>query len=239
MTRIDCMPHSAPYNIAIEEGLRTAAREGRGAYLLTYVNAPCVVVGRNQDPGAELSQGALRSGSPPAFRRTSGGGAVYHDEGNLNWSFVVPGALEDRGALLAMVISALRSLGVPAEPGARGGILARGRKIGGTASAAGGGALLFHGTLLVSSDLSALWNSLAAHAPGYASGPVASRPSDVANADEFAAGLDTARLALAIATAAGTTGAETWDSALDAESVAMSLARYSSPEWIFERKGIA
>lgn len=237
LTLIDRMPDSPPFNIAIEEGLRTAAREGRGAYLLTYVNGPCVVVGRNQDAKAELSPRALGSGRPAAYRRTSGGGAVYHDGGNLNWSFVVPGALADRDALLGIVIEALRSVGVPAEPGANGGIVADGRKIGGTASAAGGGVLLFHGTLLVSADLSALKDSLAAHGSGYATRAVGSRPSDVANADEFVAGLKPARLARAIALAARTTGTERWDSVLDSGRVADSLARYSSPAWILERKG--
>lgn len=150
-----------PSNLAAEELLRE--RAGRGAETLAlYVNKHSLIIGRNQDLNQELTGEAMAEGVP-SYRRKTGGGAVYHDEGNLNWSFAVPGGLERRAELLSWLIDALR----PLAPG----LVADGRlalrdgpfKIGGSAAAAGGGTLLFHGTLLVESDVAKLGRYLRAH----------------------------------------------------------------------------
>ncbi|MGO8694651.1 MAG: biotin/lipoate A/B protein ligase family protein [Rectinemataceae bacterium] len=144
-------------NLALEEALLSLPAE-EDPLLLLYVNDPCIVVGRNQNPWAEV---APRSGLP-IFRRISGGGAVYHDRGNLNWALLVPRRLHDQEAELAVVSGALRALGFAVEPGLRGGLYLdggsdfAGGKVSGTARRFGAHRVLHHGTLLVDADLERL-----------------------------------------------------------------------------------
>jgi lipoate-protein ligase A len=229
-----------PTHIAVEEALRTSLN-GAPGYLLTYVNAPSVVIGRNQNPEHELAARDSGNQHIPVYRRTSGGGAVYHDQGNLNWSFVVPGGLDDRAGLLAVVVEALRTRGIPASAGPRGEIMAGGYKIGGTASAAGKGVLLFHGTILVGADLALLVRVLAAHHPSYpgklhadsATRSVASVPSPVGNAAWFHPGLQTQDLAATLAEAAGSAGALDWSSIIDPRTSDELAETYASSSWIY------
>jgi len=148
-------------NLALEESL--LERGGAGdSLLLLYVNDPCVVIGRNQNPWVEVSPGSRL----PVLRRISGGGAVYHDLGNLNWSIIVPRSLHDREAELALIARALGALGVEVEEGARGGLYVsaegpwKGAKVSGTARRFSATRVLHHGTLLVCSDLERLSSSL-------------------------------------------------------------------------------
>jgi len=241
-----------PWNIALEEALRNYAKQGSGFFLL-YVNKRSVIVGRNQDCSLELSDDALREGIP-VFRRTTGGGAVYHDEGNLNWSFIVPGDLSLRPRLLAIVIEGLKGVGVEASEGERGGLYAGGKKLGGTASAAGGGALVFHGTLLVDSDLGALSRYLRAHEkPGYelsgapetrVGAKVISVGSEVGRLSDITPGLRTAQvqeaLLLALSQAVATVTpppAEPLASErlLCPADLAAAAERFSHHDWIYGR----
>ncbi len=218
-----------------------ASLDASPGYLLTYVNASSVVIGRNQNPEHELAIYDTRSQQVPVYRRTSGGGAVYHDQGNLNWSFVVPGGLDDRAGLLALVVEALRSRGIPASAGSRGELMAGGYKIGGTASAAGKGVLMFHGTILVSSDLELLQHVLAAHHPSYTGKiqddqsrrSVASVPSPVGNAAWFHPGLQTQELASALAEATGGSQAIAWSSVIESGTVDELAETYASRSWIY------
>jgi lipoate---protein ligase len=142
-------------NLALEESLLERGLGDRGALLL-YADSPCLVIGRNQNPWAELREDA----GLPVLRRASGGGAVYHDEGNLNWALIAPRAGHDRPSELALVARALRSLGIESEEGARGGLYVTsparfaGTKISGTARRIAAERVLHHGTLLVDADLS-------------------------------------------------------------------------------------
>jgi len=150
--------HDPIANLALEESLLEGAAD---PVFLVYVNDPCVVVGRNQNPWAEVSP----SSGLPILRRASGGGTVYHDRGNLNWSFLLPRSAHDQAAELESIASALRGMGVGAEVGSRGGLFARSGegeplKIGGTARRLCSTRVLHHGTLLVDADLAALAASL-------------------------------------------------------------------------------
>ena len=130
--------------------------------LLFYINGPSVIIGRNQNPWREAAPGT----GLPLYRRASGGGAVYHDEGNLNWALIVPRLLHSQDAELAMVAAALSAQGVDAVPGPRGGLYCgptsphQNKKLSGTARRFGTRNVLHHGTLLIHADMARLHASL-------------------------------------------------------------------------------
>jgi lipoate-protein ligase A len=148
-------------NLALEESLLERGFGFESAVLVS-INDPCVVIGRNQNPWVEVSAGF----ELPVLRRVSGGGAVYQDRGNLNWSILVPRPRHDQQAELALIIGALRKLGVEAESGPRGGLFVavdgpwKGAKLSGTARRLSATRVLHHGTLLVDADLGRLSSSL-------------------------------------------------------------------------------
>jgi lipoate-protein ligase A len=148
-------------NLALEESL--LERDfGFESAVLVYVNEPCVVIGRNQNPWIEVSASA----GIAVLRRVSGGGAVYHDRGNLNWSIIVPRSRHDREAELASVAAAIRALGVETETSPRGGLFVAGdgpwagAKVSGSARRLSSARVLHHGTLLVDADLARLSSCL-------------------------------------------------------------------------------
>jgi len=179
-------------NLAWEDALL----EGRGrgpAVFFVYRNDPCVVIGRNQNPWREAR---TRAGLP-VFRRRSGGGTVYQDEGNLNWSFMTGRDAWIVDDALNFVASALGRLGVEPERDPRGALFLGGGKICGTARRYFGPSVLIHGTLLVSSDLGALRDSLT----GLRSAEdraVASVPSPVRNLADAMPGLTVASVRSAL-----------------------------------------
>ncbi|OJD36141.1 lipoyltransferase and lipoate-protein ligase [Diplodia corticola] len=101
-----------PYvNLSIEHYLLQKSAHD-SVVLFLYANRPCIVVGRNQNPWLEVNLGLLRGGAVELVRRRSGGGAVFHDEGNLNWSVISPPAAFTRDKHAEMVVRALRRLGI-------------------------------------------------------------------------------------------------------------------------------
>lgn len=124
--------------------------------LYFYVNSAAVVIGRNQNAFAECNQTALKNDDVQLVRRITGGGAVYHDDGNLNFSFLAPEALYDLEAQDEILLSALRGLGVAAEKNGRNDFVAGGAKFSGNAFGARAGNRVRHGTFLISTDLTKL-----------------------------------------------------------------------------------
>ncbi len=148
-------PRSAALNLAREECL-FARLETTGPLLLFYVNTAAVVIGRNQNPWMEARPDALGSEKVRLVRRLSGGGAVYHDPGNLNYSLLLQASAHGRpetATILQPVIRALRSLGLPARLSARNAVFIDQYKVSGTAQFMTSGRILTHGTLLVDADL--------------------------------------------------------------------------------------
>lgn len=128
-------------------------------FFLLWQNKPCIVIGRNQNAADEINGDYVSTRSLPVVRRITGGGAVYHDRGNLNFSFIINGEA-DRVELCRPIIDVLRSIGVEAEISGRNDITVDGRKVSGTAMCSRGDRSLFHGTLLISADLEAMSEAL-------------------------------------------------------------------------------
>ena len=160
-------------------------------YLLLYVNDPSVIIGKHQNALAEINQPFIKENNIPVYRRISGGGAVFHDHGNLNYSFLnrfEPGQMLEFTELTRPILQALQAMGVPAELNDRNDIVADGRKISGTAQFTTVRSMFSHGTLLFDSDLPALRKALDAGKYTSRSRGVRSIPSPVANIREFLAG---------------------------------------------------
>lgn len=147
--------HDPAFNLALEEYclLNLAMEPG---YLLLYVNDPCIVIGKHQNAWEEINTDLVEEHRIPVLRRISGGGTVYHDRGNLNFSFLRPHHSQhfnNYTHFTGAVAEALQGMGVPAALNARGDILIGEGKISGSAQAMRKGRLCSHGTLLFRADL--------------------------------------------------------------------------------------
>lgn len=150
------------FNLALEEHC-LGRMPPRDTAFVCYVNTPAVIVGRNQNVFAEVDRAYVLRQRLPVIRRVSGGGAVYHDGGNLNFAFLSPGSPADVGRWSRWtdpIRAALAELGVTACLTPRHGLETEGLKFSGTAQYARAGRLLSHGTLLYASDLAALERAL-------------------------------------------------------------------------------
>ncbi|MBQ9932118.1 MAG: lipoate--protein ligase [Firmicutes bacterium] len=129
-----------------------------------YINAPCVVIGKNQNAFAEVNRDYVEEHHIDVVRRMSGGGAVYHDLGNLNYGFITKNKGKDVSEVFkeftAPIVETLRSLGANVEVSGRNDIQLDGRKISGTAQYHSSSKVLFHGTLLFTADMDAVEGSL-------------------------------------------------------------------------------
>jgi len=150
------------FNQAFEEAVFNTVRD-EDVFLL-WRNRPAVVVGCYQNICREVSAPELLRREIPVVRRMSGGGTVYHDLGNLNYSLILPQTeLLDYDRCLEPVLRALHALGVPARKDRTCDIAVDGGKISGSAQRAAGGRLLHHGTLLFDADLRMLDAVTTAH----------------------------------------------------------------------------
>ena len=171
------------YNLALEEYL--FEREGEDAFLL-WQNAPTVVIGKNQNAFAELHMDEIRRRGIRIARRITGGGAVYHDGGNLNYSYIASGGgTLDFARFEAPIISALARVGVAVTTSGRNDILVGDRKFSGNAQHTKGTRTLHHGTLLFDTDLSVLSAVLAVDAEKLKANAVRSVASRVTNLKEY------------------------------------------------------
>jgi len=142
-------------NLAVDEWLLDHLEED--AFLLSfYVNENAVIIGRNQNPWKECGLDAMARDGVQLVRRVTGGGAVYHDAGNLNYSLIAGRSRYDQDEQYELILRALRSLGLPCERSGRNDLLAGGRKFSGSAFCQRGNIRQHHGTLLVNAALDRL-----------------------------------------------------------------------------------
>lgn len=162
MIYIPNLCHKPQLNLAAEEYiLNTLRLEQR--VLFFFVNEPAIIIGRNQNSSEEVDTVYVKEHSIHVVRRLSGGGAVYHDYGNLCYSFILPGSLgrtPDFRAFTLPVIKALNHLGIAAELSGRNDITVNGAKISGNAYYSNENGSVCHGTLLFDTDLSVLSKAL-------------------------------------------------------------------------------
>jgi lipoate-protein ligase A len=174
-------------NLALEEHVLRRRFAGE-ELLLFYINEPAIIIGRNQNTVEEVDPDEVRARGIHIVRRISGGGAVYHDLGNLNFSFIAPYAFErfnKYDTFLKPVIEVLQGMGVAAELSGRNDILVDGRKISGNAQFASGDRMFSHGTVLFDTDLDVIGTVLTPKPGKIESKGHKSVRSRVANVSEF------------------------------------------------------
>lgn len=148
-------------NLAIEEHLLRNFDIDE-PILFFYINEPSVIIGRNQNVFEEIDPDFVKANGIHMVRRLSGGGAVYHDLGNLNFSFITQGKgdLHKFAKVVEPIIKVLRKIGVEAEFRGKSDIFAAGKKISGNAQYSTAGRMFSHGTLLFDTDLDSLSKAL-------------------------------------------------------------------------------
>ena len=173
---------SDPYfNLATEEYL---LKESNEEYFLTYVNEPSIIVGKHQNTYAEINLDFVRKNNIKVARRLTGGGTVFHDYGNLNFTFIVngkEGQLVDFKKHTSPIIDFLETLSVKAEFGGKNDLLMDGLKISGNAEHVFRNRVLHHGTLLVDTELSSLSEALKVDPMKYQDKAVRSIRSRISN----------------------------------------------------------
>ena len=174
-----------PYlNLAVENYLLSQPDVG-GALLYLWQNRRTVVIGQNQNPFAECNVERLEADGGYLMRRRTGGGAVYHDLGNLNFSFVVPEAGYDVARQLSVMQHAVEAFGLHTEVSGRNDVLCEGRKFSGNAFSRGGINRLHHGTILIRTDVAELQRYLIAKPAKLHKHGVASVQSRIVNLSEL------------------------------------------------------
>lgn len=174
-------------NLAIEEyALKNL--DINETYLLFYINRPSIIIGKNQNTIEEINTDYVESNGITVVRRLSGGGAVYHDLGNLNFSFITKDdgeSFHNFQKFTEPVVAALKKLGVQAELSGRNDLIVEGRKISGNAQFSTRGRMFSHGTLMFDSEIDHVVSSLKVRKDKIESKGIKSIRSRVANISEF------------------------------------------------------
>ena len=171
-------------NLAVDEYfLDTLGPDDMMLYF--YVNKNAVIIGQGQNPWAECRLAEMDRDGVQLVRRITGGGAVFHDEGNLNFSFIAGEGRYDLERQFGLILNAVRALGIPCEFSGRNDLLADGRKFSGNAFCKRGAIRQHHGTLLISADMTRLQNYLNVDPRKLKPKGVKSVKSRVCNLNEF------------------------------------------------------
>ncbi len=177
------------FNLAAEEYL---FRNYTGNIFMLYINSRSVIIGKHQNPAEEVNARCLRENNIPLVRRISGGGAVYHDEGNLNYTYIrntSDGKQIDFSACNMPIISFLQEQGVDAYSGEKNEIRIDGMKLSGNAEHVFKNRVLHHGTILFSANLELMSRCLERTAAVITSRAVQSNRTSVCNLQDRMPGI--------------------------------------------------
>ena len=218
--------------MAFDEWCLQNGPDGEVVFYL-WRNSPSVIIGITQDPQTEVNLGFLRERGILLVRRSTGGGAVYHDLQNLNYSFVGPQDKMD-GGVVQIIADSLRSLGVDAEVSGRNDIFVGAHKVSGYAKRVWKNRAIIHGTLMWDVDIDTLTRVLDTpesklHRKGVAS--VRSRVRNLKDLLPQFSSVMELRDSLQGIIAGGGIQVPLPDSC-EAEVGRICLSRYSAPQWI-------
>jgi lipoate---protein ligase len=184
MFLLNLKTHDPCFNLALEEVL---LKHRKADYLILGINDPSVIIGKHQAAHREVNTKFVNGNKIPVVRRISGGGTVFHDRGNLNFTFIrqsEEGKQIDFRKYTRPVIDFLLSSGIEAKFEGKSDIKVDGLKISGNAEHVYRNRVLHHGTLLFSSSIDMLRNSIRADKSCYTTRAVDSNPSSVMNLNE-------------------------------------------------------
>ncbi|MCC8026710.1 MAG: lipoate--protein ligase [Clostridium sp.] len=229
-----------PYrNLAVEEYL-TGHVPGGACILFLWQNRHTVVIGKNQNCWRECKVDLLEKEGGYLARRLSGGGAVYHDMGNLNFTFIVRRPDYNLGRQLDVIVKAVQMLGIQAEKTGRNDITVEGRKFSGNAFYSRGDCCCHHGTLLLNTDKEKMSRYLNVSGEKLASKGVASVKSRVANLCEYREDVTADKMKSALVRAfSGVYGhapVKMKEDALLPEEMQKLTERFESWQWKYGRK---
>ena len=193
MNKIITTDITDPYlNLAIENDLLINTKPGQ-RHLFQFINRPCVVIGRFQNPWIECNLKKMQLDEIALLRRQSGGGTVYHDQNNINFSFIADKELHCQKYNHELVVKCLKELGVLAYATERGDIRldANDKKISGSAFKQKKSQAFHHGTMLVTTDLELLNEYISSDKQDLETKSIASVRSKVANISEIKSSINT------------------------------------------------
>ena len=221
------------FNLAAEEYLVDSTGP-EDAVIYFFVNENAVIIGRNQNPWAECNMKKMDEDGVQLVRRISGGGAVFHDRGNINFSFIMGKERYDLEKQMNIILFAVRSMGIECGLSGRNDITAGGRKFSGNAFCERGNVKMHHGTLLISTDLEKLQRYLNVDPAKLETKGIRSVRSRVCNLNEFVPGISTdtvlANLKKVCMSAYEDCKEISIDS-LDAAALEKYVEKHASPEW--------
>lgn len=225
-------------NLAIEEWL--LENVSQVPVLFLYVNDPCVVIGKNQNPWRECRLSLMEEEGVLLARRISGGGAVYHDPGNLNVSVMVERTEYVEQKQYDFIFQCLEAFGIQSSKLGKNSLAVDELKYSGQAFCHRRGRTLHHGTILVDADLARLGRYLGPELDGIETKAVASVPAKVTNLTEFASEMTVNDLSAALIEnfrgMYGSDGVTEWWSDVDVQKAAGTqflpmIGKNSSNDW--------
>lgn len=226
-----------PYkNIAVENYLLSLA-ESEVITMYLWKNHKTVVIGQNQNPFSECNVSSLLQDKGYLMRRKTGGGAVYHDDGNINFSFIVPKDLYDLNKQFSVLQEAVRQYGLTVEVSGRNDLLCEGRKFSGNAFSKAKYQYLHHGTILIKGNVEDMKKYLLVKPSKLQKHGVKSVQSRVVNLNELADVTSENIVPLMIKAFEkvynGKAVETSFDSLLEKPEVQNIFNEFASEEWIF------
>ena len=162
LSYLDLTTTDPDVNLATEQYVFDSLPRDR-AWFMLWQNDNAIIIGKHQNTFAEINEPYVREHGIRVVRRLSGGGAVYHDLGNLNFTFITDAGETDKldfRAFCLPIVDTLESLGVPAEINGRNDITIEGKKFSGNSQYLKSGRVMHHGTILFDSDLGVVSHAL-------------------------------------------------------------------------------